>query len=553
MKNPKKLEYLRSLQVLFFDEAGQVSDEMFAVIDIIFRRIKDSNIFMGGVLIIMSLDHSQLLPIEGRPFLTSVHVIPCIKMVCLQHSIRANEDAQLQRIQEIARMNYRKFSEYPELVDEFVRLCSDSFTFVDSWDDPKITMSTMRLYSKRVPARDASKEFVNRVRRRVEVGSRIERNAEDVMKNRYSHQDWRSASENVSTKLDQHLKEPQLLLFFKGAIYETTFNNKNKFSNTQMVMMYDIPSTEAVLNWRKVKVLKYPLGEMEVEYDPNLSKQAYLDQGFVEVDIGIAPERTQYLAGNIQAKRKQYGLKHRLASTIHEAMGDTLPSVATEVSFSNSNFSMWDKGQMIVITSRTKLGKDTIFVSNKDDTLKALKSLLTRKTQWTDYMEDVLDIITVNSSVNQNEHQVESNRTFTQTSFPYRICDVSLPDCNTGYVYMLVSIKDSSFAYIGKTNSIRTRITQHNTGIGSTSTEPIHLRPFALYAYICGFNGNQDLMFYVERQWKEKRNRLIRNGVNDINAWARCGSEVIACMRTDVEAFGILPSELSLICVFNDS
>ena len=101
--------------------------------------------------------------------------------------------------------------------------------------------------------------------------------------------------------------------------------------------------------------------------------------------------------------------------------------------------------------------------------------------------------------------------------------------------------------------SIRTRIRQHNTGIGATSTEPIHLRPFALYAYICGFDGNQDLMFYVEREWKEKRNMLIRNGINDINAWARCGSEVIGCMRTDEEAFGSLPFELSLICVFDNT
>ena len=101
---------------------------------------------MGGVLVIMSLDHSQQLPIEGCPFLTSVHVIPCIKMVCLRHSIRANDDRQLQRIQEIARMNYRKFDANPALVTKFVWLCSETFTFVDLWDDPKISMSTMRLF-----------------------------------------------------------------------------------------------------------------------------------------------------------------------------------------------------------------------------------------------------------------------------------------------------------------------------------------------------------------------------------------------------------------------
>ena len=37
MKNPIKMEFLWSIQVLFFDEAGQVSDEMFAVLDIISR------------------------------------------------------------------------------------------------------------------------------------------------------------------------------------------------------------------------------------------------------------------------------------------------------------------------------------------------------------------------------------------------------------------------------------------------------------------------------------------------------------------------------------
>ena len=47
MRNPQKIEFLRSLQVLFFDEAGQVSDEMFAVLDIILRRVKDCNIFIS--------------------------------------------------------------------------------------------------------------------------------------------------------------------------------------------------------------------------------------------------------------------------------------------------------------------------------------------------------------------------------------------------------------------------------------------------------------------------------------------------------------------------
>ena len=60
-------------------------------------------------------------------------------------------------------------------------------------------------------------------------------------------------------------------------------------------------------------------------------------------------------------------------------MGDTLQSMATEVSLSNGNFKMWDKGQMIVILSRSKYAKDTIFVGDKNDTIAALKALLTHK------------------------------------------------------------------------------------------------------------------------------------------------------------------------------
>ena len=83
-------------------------------------------------------------------------------------------------------------------------------------------------------------------------------------------------------------------------------------------------------------------------------------------------------------------------------------------------------------------------------------------------------------------------------TFPYRICDVALPQCNTGNVYMLMSVNDHNFSYTGKTLSIRRRIQQHNSGVGSVSTEPLHLQPFALFAYICGFDSKNDLLFYIE-------------------------------------------------------
>ena len=50
-------------------------------------------------------------------------------------------------------------------------------------------------------------------------------------------------------------------------------------------------------------------------------------QGFVEVEIGVAPYRTQFVANNTQSIRKDYGLKHHATSTIHAALGDTPQSM----------------------------------------------------------------------------------------------------------------------------------------------------------------------------------------------------------------------------------
>ena len=115
----------------------------------------------------------------------------------------------------------------------------------------------------------------------------------------YSHQDWVTASESISLQLEQKVKEPKKLLFFRGAIFEMTFNVEGVFSNTQTAILFELPSEEDLSNWKKIKVLKTPLGLREIEFDPLLSKEVYLEKGYVEVEVGTAPERTQHFLGNI--------------------------------------------------------------------------------------------------------------------------------------------------------------------------------------------------------------------------------------------------------------
>ena len=499
LKHPKKLNFILSLDILFIDEFGQLSSELISIIDIIVRKIRNKNLFFGGILIMFTMDHTQIQPFDARPFLTSVHCLSCFRMVALETSVRASGDPDFERIQQIARYPYWKFENEPELIEAFVQLISDNCTFVEDWASEKITPSTYRLYSKKIPAKEAAQQYVDRVRRQVHGTLLKCKKSDDVEKSRFSHREWSVATSNTVDQLEQKVKEPNELLFFRGAKYEFTYNEETKFSQSQLGLLFDLPQQEDLDRFHKVNILVAPPGIKDIDFDTNSSKEFYVNLGFREVKVGIAPDRTVPLKRDIQAKRKQYGLRHRVTSTIHAAQGETLSSMATEISLNDPLFRLWDKGQLVVILSRTKTAKDTIFVGNKADTIEALKSILTKKTQWCDYIERVLELITINSDTNANTTNQHENYLplMSQETYPFRICDISLPQCRTGFVYFLLSVKQRTFTYIGTTDCIRKRIRQHNNGYGAQTTSPVSLRPYSVMAYICGFDGEK-------KKWRYK-------------------------------------------------
>ena len=73
-----------------------------------------------------------------------------------------------------------------------------------------------------------------------------------------------------------------------------------------------------------------------------MSKQDFLELGFKEVKVGCAPDRIRVLKQNIQARRKQYGLRHHITNTINASQGETLNRMATEISQHDPNVSVWD-------------------------------------------------------------------------------------------------------------------------------------------------------------------------------------------------------------------
>ena len=443
--------------------------------------------------------------------------------------------------------------ENPKLIDEFINLCGNNLTFVNDWNDSRIPASSIRLYSKKVPVNEATKQFSNRVRRLFHTRDLREKLSEDVEKSRFSHEEWNVASDFSSIVLDQKAKEPRSLLFFKGAIYLCTFNEKNEaHSQSQMAFLFDLPDQESLDRWQKIKILVAPPGLKFITYDPSKSKEEYLNEGFQEVKISIAQEYVHSAPNDLLVRRKQYGLKHYVSLTIHAAMGDTLPSMATTISSKDSNYHLWDKGQLVVILSRTKFAKDSIFVGSKEDTLKCFREVLLRKTQWTDYIEDVLEITTINNENTENFDNEVRDRVFYPTSYPFVISDYALPTNNSGYVYMLVSRRHQNFAYIGTTSCIRTRLNLHNSGVGAKETAPAHLRPFALFAYICGFNGfRSDLRFLIEEKWKKERDYCKSIGIQDPRRWALSIRSFINFIEGN-RCYGVAESKLTLICLFSE-
>ena len=105
---------------------------------------------------------------------------------------------------------------------------------------------------------------------------------------------------------------------------------------------------------------------------------------------------------------------------------------------------------------------------------------------------------------------------------------MSLPQCNTGFVYMLVSTQVTTYSYIGETRSIVSRLDQHNSGFGSESTCPISLRPFAVFSYVCGFDGDKQTRCLFEYVWKCRIHDERMSGMICLKQFSKLSAGIIS-------------------------
>jgi len=496
-RQPKRMAFLQRIDVLFIDELGQVSAEMLAVLDVIMRRVRDNSIFMGGLLLVCTMDALQLRPVTGRPALLSPHMLTCFTLHELHHSVRASRDPVLREIQSYTRKHPAELTESD--IRRFRQLIEQNCTFVPTWDDPRLSPNMLRVFGKKAAAREAERRLL--VQARAIYCHMLLRQAVDEEST--AEGNWIPATDRTSSTLSRKIKEPSVLYFFPNAHYEITFNDRDgRFSQSQLAILLDMPSDQQLRNFEPVKLLVAPEGCKSVPFN-FVSKQDFLDGGWREIGIGTSYERSESLGMGVLGKRCQYGLKHRMCCTIHSAMGQNLTELVTRVTLTtDSQYFLWEREQVVVLLSRTFFAKRIYFVGDPKETSAALAQLLCKQSQYSEYIHHLLRQL-----AGRSQHRAIP--LVDLSLHPLRQADIELPQDSSGYVYILLSIKDKCTTYIGQTQNLVTRLKQHNSGYGSVQTANPALRPWALLAFVSGFDGNVTKRLAFETAWERRRDQAI--------------------------------------------
>ncbi|KAL3924544.1 MAG: hypothetical protein SGILL_000982 [Bacillariaceae sp.] len=496
-KKPELFAFLRRLDILFIDECGQISAELLSVLDIILRKVRDSSLFMGGILLVGTIDQVQLRPITGLPFLLSPYVLTTFSIIVLKEYVRCADCVVLQEMNELARAFPDTQQAWLQVRNRLRKLIRTYCTFVSNWDSALITDDVLRIFPRREETATAIKRFLTTKKATMIKKQQlyVSVDAQDTMVAMESHSEWKKASNQVSSYMTSKIKEPPTLDFYKGAVYQFTHNCPGKFNATQLAFLLHMPSREQLSKFQDIDVFVAPAGTKAVKPDELDSEATLLNQGWHKTKVGVAPPRSINMWNHgVKAKRKQYGLRHHVASTIHSAIGHTVPKIATELGPDNG---MWEKAMVVVLISRVSKAADLIFVGDKQQNINAIMKGLSVRNQYDDYMNHVVNTLSHNqlgidnapAAINQSKH-------------PFRQQDLPIPSDRSGVVYLIVSINQPSSFYVGMTQDMAKRLKQHNSGIGAQESSDPSKRPWGLFAYVSGFAFDRSKMRQFELRWQ---------------------------------------------------
>jgi predicted GIY-YIG superfamily endonuclease len=265
------------------------------------------------------------------------------------------------------------------------------------------------------------------------------------------------------------------------------------FQQGQLAILLHLNEIDIRLR-NKLKFYKGPAGCKEFPPLSEFTHEKLTERGWEQVLVPFECSQATRIGSMLLGRRTQYGVRLRVASTIHACQGATFSKLVTAVTNlpgSDLNFTLWEAAQVIVLISRTRRCSDIYFVGDEHEVANRLVETLCETGRYLRHIQALTKRLC---------GELDATPVLERPPI-FRPCDMVLD--RELAVYLLVSTKHAGFMYIGETEDIRKRLNDHNSGNGSKFTNNSRLRPWALFGFVIGF-GNRSQRRLFEQRWKHR-------------------------------------------------
>ncbi|KAF4650828.1 hypothetical protein FOL47_000836 [Perkinsus chesapeaki] len=483
------LAVVEAIDVLVFDEIGTIPGDLIDAVDKVLQYVHGSSAPFGGKAILGTGDPLQLPPIRKSSVFTGSMMLTIFRPIMLEGEVRAANCPYLRRVLHII----RKLPPSDEEITECKELIRSNCTFRTEWSE--VGSDVLRIFGKKTAEQRAEREFIESEIAGGTAYRRIKAVDEFTVDNGVV---WQDATQQMTEALNKRSRFTEELVLLERGLLRFIANDPNKrFYNSQICRLVRLPAGENAEELLTVVVAPSSIRSLP-------ANSSLEEAGWKTMNIRRQMSPVEELWHGT-GRRYQYPLRPFISGTIHQTMGDTLRKIASRISTSESDYTLWLKSQVYVLFSRVRKLEDITLVGDMTDNITAIGNLLKRVTQWDLLTEHVLDRLSQSGRRrNESEHRVSVR------FHPLVPKDIGVPRTIGGAVYLLVSMRWPSTSYIGQTKDLKRRLREHNRGshAGSAATA-LHLRPFGVLAFVIGF----DIFAKSKQEQRYARLRVERESI----------------------------------------
>ena len=282
---------------------------------------------------------------------------------------------------------------------------------------------------------------------------------------------WRPCQASAVKYLNSQCREPEKLMIYVKAIVRFTRNMKGLSQGSLAVIDYVNSSAERVA----VFCARTPEEVTEEAIESEIYRT--WPTRILSPSFGY----TLSFKGN-SVRRKQFPICNYVASNCHRLMGDGFPKMATAISEKEGKYSLWLPSQVFVIGSRVRHLEALSFVGKKEETLRAMQSVLSKRNLKEERIYRFFEAVR-SASATSTPAEIPMSP-FLQSNF-------AVPKTANGFVFGLVSLKDNTFRkmHIGETEEgLSDAIRKINSTDDSNLQENLYSsQPWAIGFFIWSF------------------------------------------------------------------